>query len=39
MIALFKNETSCCALYLVIPKLRDYEDAATIRAKNYELFS
>ena len=35
----FKDETSCYPLYLVVPTLRDYEDAASIRAIDSVSFS
>jgi hypothetical protein len=38
-IGVFKNQSSCCPLYLVVPMLRDYEDAASIRATDFVLFS
>ncbi|MFV8466245.1 hypothetical protein [Flavobacterium sp. LB1P62] len=38
-ISFFKDETSCCPLYLVVPMLRDYKDAASIRANDFVSFS
>jgi hypothetical protein len=35
----FKDEISCCPLYLAVPMLRDYEDAASIRATDSVSFS